>query len=214
YAFCRIVDPEPGTWFLRAERVGGEGVFQLLATTIGGDYPECGNGIHEPGEECDDTDVATCPTGCSQDCTCLQCSSDLDVREIELWPKLFLFAALGDGFGTYADLDPSIEGVRIELIDAKQSAPIDVPSDDPGWVIVNPERGRFRWRGTPESPIRRLDLRTSPKRRNRWRLTVKGKDVPGTETIDYATLTVRVVVGSRCAERRFHVERRPGISRE
>ena len=204
YAFCRIMDPEPGTWFVRAERVSGEGAFQLVATTIGGDFPECGNGLREPGEDCDDTDLGACTTGCTEDCFCLRCSaSDLDVREIELWPKLHLGAMLGDALGTYADLDPSLEGITIELLDATQSAPIEIPPEDPGWVIVKPERGRFRWRGEPGSPIRRLDLRTNPKRPTRWRLALKGKDVPGMETIDLGTLAVRVKAGSRCAERRF-----------
>ena len=70
-------------------------------------------------------------------------------------------------------------------------------------MIVKPERGRFRWRGGPESPIRRLDLQTNPKRPARWRLTLKGKDVPGTESIDLASLVVRVKIGSSCAQRGF-----------
>jgi len=214
YAFCRIMDPEPGTWFVRAERVSGEGPFQLVATTIGGDFPECGNGIREPGEDCDDTDVGMCTAGCDADCYCVQCSdADLDVRQIELWPKLYLVATLGDSFGTYAGLQPSLDGITIELLDATQSAPIELPPDDPGWVIVKPERGRFRWRGGPGSPLRRLDLRINPKRPTRWRLAVKGTDVPGMDTIDLGTLVVRVKTGWRCAERRFHVERAPGRTR-
>jgi hypothetical protein len=193
---------------VRAERVSGEGAFQLVATTIGGDLPECGNGILEPGEDCDDTDVGMCTAGCDADCFCVQCSdSDLDVRQIQLWPKLYLVATLGDGFGTYTGLDPSLDGITIELLDATQSAPIELPPGDPGWVIVKPERGHFRWRGGPGSPIRRLDLRTNPKRPTRWRLAAKGTDVPGTQTIDLGTLVVRVTTGWRCAERRFHVER-------
>ena len=160
YAFCRIMDPQPGTWFVRAERVSGDGAFQLVATTIGGDWPECGNGFREPGEDCDDIDLGTCAIGCDADCYCLQCSeSDLDVRQIELWPKLFLGAVLGDGLGTYAELDPVLDGITIELLDATHSASIEIWPDDPGWVIAKPERGRFRWRGEPGSPIRRLDLR-------------------------------------------------------
>ena len=36
---------------------------------------------------------------------------------------------------------------------------------------------------------------------------------PGTENFDYQTLTVRVVVGTRCGERRFHSERLPRLPR-
>jgi len=204
YAFCRILNPEYGTWFVRAERVGGEGAVQLLATVVGGDLPECGNGIREPGEDCDDTDLGTCTAGCDYDCYCVQCSdTDLDVRQIELWPKLYLGAVLGDADGTYATIDPSVDGITFEFVDATHTAPVEVPADDPGWVIVKPERGRFRWRGGPESPIRRLDLQTNPKRPARWRLTLKGKDVPGTESIDLASLVVRVKIGSSCAQRGF-----------
>jgi V8-like Glu-specific endopeptidase len=204
YAFCRILNPEHGTWLIRAERVAGEGPAQLVATVIGGDYPECGNSIREPGEDCDDTDLGTCTSGCDADCYCVQCSdTDLDVRQIELWPKLFLGAVLGDAAGTYAAIDPSVDGITFEFVDATHVAPVEIPAGDPGWVIVKPERGRFRWRGGPESPIRRLDLQTNPKRPARWRLTLKGKDVPGTDSIDLASLVVRVKIGSSCAQRGF-----------
>jgi hypothetical protein len=43
---------------------------------------------------------------------------------------------------------------------------------------------------------------------------VAGKNLAGTETIDYGTLAVRVQVGSRCGARRFHVEQTPGIPRD
>ena len=113
-----------------------------------------------------------------------------------------LGAVLGDAEGTY-EIDPSVDGITFELLDAAHSAPIEIPPDDAGWVIVKPERGRFRWRGGPESPVRRLDLQTNPKRPTRWRLTVKGRDVPGTEAIDLGSLTVRVKIGSSCAQRSF-----------
>jgi trypsin/pre-peptidase len=204
YAFCRIMNPEYGTWFLRAERVAGEGPVQLVATVIGGDYPECGNGIREPGEDCDDTDLGTCTAGCDDDCYCVQCSdTDLDVRQIELWPKLYLGAMLGDAAGTWAEIDPSIDGITFELSDGAHTAPVEIPGDDPGWVIAKPERGRFRWRGGQGSPIRRLDLSTNPKRPGRWRLVLKGKDVPATDAVDLASLVVRVKIGSSCAQRGF-----------
>jgi len=205
YAFCRIANPEHGPWFVRAERVGGQGSFQLVATAIGGDYPECGNAIREPGEDCDDTDLGTCTAGCDADCYCVQCSdSDLDVRQIDLWPKLHLGAVLGNAEGTYAEIDPSVDGITFEFLDATHGAPVEIPPDDEGWVIVKPERGRFRWRGAAGSPIRRLDLRTDPKRPARWRLTLKGRDVPGMNAIDLGRLTVRVKIGSSCAQRSFH----------
>jgi hypothetical protein len=134
----------------------------------------------------------------------VQCSdTDLDVRQIELWPKLYLGAVLGDAGGTYAEMDPSLDGITFEFADAAHTAPVEIPGGDPGWVIVKPERGRYRWRGAPGSPVRRLDLTTNPKRPARWRLVLRGKDVPGTDGIDLASLVIRVKIGSSCAQRGF-----------
>src|SRR5262249_7019780 len=125
YGFCRIAFPAPGSWDLRAERVHGAGLFQLVTTTIGGQPAGVGNGVREPGEDCDGTDTGTCTTGCNAGCTCVQCTgTDLDVREIEVTPRLYVEAELGDGIGTYTSLAPQSTGVTIELIDATHDVPI------------------------------------------------------------------------------------------
>ena len=214
YGFCRIANPAPGSWYLRAERVRGEGLFQLVTTTIGGDPSVCGNGIREPGEDCDGADVGTCTTGCDDACACIACAdTDLDVRQIALAPRLFLQAAIGDEVGTYTAVDPATAGVRLELRDATQSFPIVLPPRDPAWVLVNPRRGRYRGRGVPGGPIRRIVFRTRPRHPTQWIVTVAGKGPPGLGTLDTQTLVVRVVLGSVCAERRFHVEQTPAIPR-
>lgn len=214
YGFCRITDPEPGSWYLRAERVRGDGVFQLVATTIGGEPSVCGNGIREPGERCDGQDGGTCTTGCDAACGCVECSgTDLDIQEIALAPRLFVQAKLGDVLGTYTSIDPASAGVTIELIDATHVVPIVIAPRDPQWVIVNPRRGRYRWRGASGSAVRKVFFRMRPKHPTEWTIVLAGKNVPGASTTDYETLIVRVRLGDRCAERRFHVERTPPIRR-
>jgi hypothetical protein len=206
YGFCRVSNPTPGSWYLRAERVHGDGVFQLIATTIGGDAPSCGNGMREPGEDCDGDDVGTCTSGCTAGCRCIECSTvDLDVREIGLSPRLFVQARLGDALGTYTTVDPVTAGVTIEFFDAAHTVTILVPPNDPAWV-VNARRSRYRWWGEARSPVRRLELRKRSKRATAWRVEITGRNLPGTRSIDYLTLVVRVALGGRCAERRFHVE--------
>jgi hypothetical protein len=122
---------------------------------------------------------------------------------------MFVQSKLGDATGTYTQVDPATAGVTIELIDATHTVPIVIPPRDPRWVLVNPRRGRYRWRGGPGSPVRKLEFRTRKKAPNEWTILLTGKNVPGASTIDYQTLVVRVRIGSRCAERRFHVENVP-----
>lgn len=214
YGFCRITSPAPGSWYLRAERVRGDGLYQLVATTIGGQQSVCGNGVREPGERCDGADTGTCTTGCTAGCDCLECAeTDLDVREINVAPRLFIQAALGDDVGTYVDVDPVSAGVSLTLIDATHEVPVVVAPRDARWVLANPRRGRYQWRGGRASALKRLVFRIRPKRPTEWLVTVVGKNVPGAKTLDYSTLTVRLALGDRCAERRFHVESAPRIPR-
>jgi hypothetical protein len=214
YGFCRITNPAAGSWFLRVERVRGEGLFQLVATTVGGEASICGNGLREPGERCDGVDRGTCTTGCDASCSCIECSgTDLDVLQIQAAPRLFVQAKLGDATGTYTQVDPATAGVTIELIDATHGVPIVIPPRDPRWVLVNPRRGRYRWRGGAGSPVRKLEFRARRKVPNEWAILLTGRNVPGAETLDYQTLIVRVRIGSRCAERRFHVESTPRLPR-
>lgn len=214
YGFCRIASPTPGSWYLRAERVRGAGLFQLVATTIGGDPSVCGNAIREPGEDCDGADVGTCTTGCNAACACIACSdTDLDVLQIALSPRLFLQATMGDAIGTYTAVDPATAGVTIELRDATHDLPIVIPPRDPGWVLVNPRRGKYRWRGGPGAPVRRLVFRVRPKSPTQWTVAAVGRGPAGSADLDFQTLTVRVLLGTRCAERRFHVVPTPAIPR-
>ena len=214
YGFCRIANPAPGSWFLRAERVEGEGVFQLVATAIGGGASTCGNGIREPGEACDGNDRGTCSTVCDAECACLECSpADLDVREIVLAPRLFMKATLGDAAGTYTRADPASAGVTLVFADVERTVTIVIPPGDPGWVVANPRRGVYRWRGPRPPGLRRLVLRTQAKSPTEWRVTAAGRQVPGADDIEYGSLLVRVQVGDRCAERQFHVTQTPGLPR-
>jgi hypothetical protein len=214
YAFCRIAEPSAGSWFLRAERVRGEGVFQLVATTVGGAASICGNGIREPGEKCDGADIGTCTTGCDASCDCVVCSStDLDVSEVIVAPRLFVQATIGDGTGTYTTVDPPSAGVTIDLIDDTHAVPIVIPPRDPRWILVNPRRGKYRWRGGPGSPVKKLEFRIRKKAPTEWAIRLQGRNLPGASALDYQSLVVRVQLGTRCAERRFHSEAGPAFPR-
>jgi hypothetical protein len=213
YGFCTITNPAPGSWFIRAERVSGDGIYQVVATTFGGDAPVCGNGIREPGEGCDGADTGTCTTGCQENCSCVQCSEvDLDVTEISVAPKLFFEAALGDEVGTYTAVDPATAGVTLVFSDAVHQIPIVIPPGDPGWVVVNPRRGRYRWRGDVMG-VRHLLFQAMRRQPTTWHVRAKGRDVPQADAIDYSTLAIRVELGTRCAEHRFHIERTPQLPR-
>ncbi len=203
FGFCSIPTPSPGSWYIGAERVSGEGTYQLVATTFGGDPPVCGNGIREPGEACDGADTGSCTTGCDAACVCVPCSaSDLDVREIQLAPKLFVKATLGDASGTYTSVDPVSAGVTLVFEDDARTITLGIPANDPGWV-VKPKKRLYRWRGDVAG-LRRVVFHTTKRRPTQWLVRAFGKNVPDAASIDYSTLTARVDIGPRCAERRFH----------
>jgi hypothetical protein len=214
YGFCTITDPAPGSWYLRAERVTGASIFQMVATTFGGEPSACGNGVREPGEDCDGVDAGTCTTSCEPDCTCLQCSeTDLDVMQIALAPGLFVRERLGEGTGTYTAVDPATAGVTLVFLDATHTVTFTIPPRDPGWVLVNPRRGKYRWKGPSGVGVRRVQFLLRPKRPTVWDILVKGRHVAGADTIDYRTLTVRVLLGALCAERDYRLPRTPRLPR-
>jgi cysteine-rich repeat protein len=64
---CSFSDPEPGTWYGLASQFNGEGSYQVTATVFG---PPgfCGDGIVDPGEECDDGNTLA-GDDCSPLCT-------------------------------------------------------------------------------------------------------------------------------------------------
>jgi hypothetical protein len=214
YGFCTIPNPAPGSWYLRAERVTGDALFQLVATTFGGEPSACGNGVREPGEACDGIDAGTCTSGCEADCSCLECSeTDLDVLQIVLAPALFVRARLGDATGAYTAVDPATAGVTLLFFDGTHEVPFVIPPRDPGWVLVNPRRGKYRWRAVPGPGVRRVTFQTRPKRPGEWDVLVKGRHVAGADAMDYRTLTVRVLIGARCAERDYRLPRTPRLPR-
>jgi hypothetical protein len=201
FGFCRIVDPAPGPWFLRAERVADEGLFQLVATTFPVDPALCGNDSRDPGEACDAADAGTCATGCQSTCECLVCSSgDLDIRRVRLAPSLAVKGRLGDDLGTYTALDPVATGATILFTDGTDTVTIDVPPRDPGWTLVNAKRGRYRWRGGRGAAVKQLQFRVRPKQPMEWNVRLQGGKVPGAAALDVEQLTVRMRLGDRCAE--------------
>ena len=70
FGACTIDHPDAGTWSMTAERVQGNGVYQLTATVFGGAAPLCGNGTREFDEDCDGSDDALCDGLCATNCRC------------------------------------------------------------------------------------------------------------------------------------------------
>jgi hypothetical protein len=140
-------------------------------------------------------------------------TTDLDVPEVVVAPRLFVQATIGDGTGTYTAVDPASAGVTIELIDDTHAVPIVVPPRDPRWILVNPRRGKYRWRGGAGSPVKKLEFRIRKKAPTEFAIRLQGRNLPGASGLDYQSLIVRVLLGTRCAERRFHSEAEPAFPR-
>jgi hypothetical protein len=131
------------------------------------------------------------------------------VGAINLAPRFVLRATLGDAAGSYTSLDPPTAGVTLVLADGTSIVTVTIPPGDPGWVVRNARRGRYRWRGRLMG-LHQLVFATRPKHPNDWTVRAGGKNVPGAGALSYDTLSVRIVVGGRCAVRHFHPERTPG----
>lgn len=70
FGACEFSNPTPGPWSILVQRASGAGEFQVTTTVFGGDPPVCGNNTVESGEECDGSDLGTCPLGPCQACAC------------------------------------------------------------------------------------------------------------------------------------------------
>ena len=70
FGFCQFANPAGGHWFVRVQRYSGTGEYQLTLNDRNTVVPVCGNGLHEPGEDCDLADDDVCPGLCQPGCTC------------------------------------------------------------------------------------------------------------------------------------------------
>ncbi len=67
---CLFPSPAASDWSIFVRRAQGNGAFQVTTTVFGGDPASCGNGVKEPGEDCDGADDAVCPGQCDSGCEC------------------------------------------------------------------------------------------------------------------------------------------------
>lgn len=210
FEYCQVLSPAAGTWYVLARGVSGLPVYQLTATTFGGDAAFCGNNLREPGEVCDGTDAADCFAGCDTQCACVTCpEGDVEFNEMLFARRFVLSAELHNGSGRYNGIDPRRDGLTLGITDgAGQQLHLAVPARDPGWGR-RVRSGFFRWRGRLPG-IRQIVLRDRTQKTGSWRLTVHGRDVDGAAALAYTGLTFILTAGEKCAVKRFPSMWRPG----
>ncbi|HLK10567.1 MAG TPA: trypsin-like serine protease [Candidatus Binatia bacterium] len=189
---CIAAAPQSGAWSALLVGVTGHGDFQLTATTFGGDPPVCGNGIQEPGEQCDGADALGCLAGCTPSCTCVACTEGaLDVQDYNLVPKFLLKARLAAA----GALDPRAGGLVIGVLGRDGSRiTATIPGGQPGW---RGRRNAWSWRGEA-SGLRRVTLR---RRRGAWAVAVAGRGVPGAATFSATIAEFVLSVDATCGVR-------------
>ena len=211
WAYCEVPYPTAGTWYVDAHRVGGTGAWQLLAVTIpdlygGGDFPECGDGVIQDGEDCDGDATGACLAGCDDFCTCIPClDGGLAIDDVQLAHHLVLRGRIAAADGSLDGFDPRAGDLTIAITDANGArADIVVPAGDPGWrpSPTKPGRGVYRWHGRAGG-LRRLLLRDRTRKTGAWTLAVDGQNVPGASAIGTNGLTVVLRADPVCAMKRF-----------
>jgi hypothetical protein len=213
WAYCEISYPTPGTWYVDAHRVGGSGTWQLFAATLpdpyggGGDGELCGDGVVEPGEDCDGDVTGACIAGCDPDfCTCIPCADgSLAIDDVQLARHLVLHGRVADADGMLDGFDPRANDLTITITDAHGGrAEVVVPAGDPGWRPAASKTGRgvYRWSGRAGG-LRRVVLRDRTRKTGGWTLVVDGRNVPGTATLSTDGLTVVLRSDWVCALKRF-----------
>jgi hypothetical protein len=197
FGFCEVPVPLSGTWWVLVKRAVGASTFQLTVTSFGGEPPACGNGIREPGEQCDGDDLGECPIGCSAACTCAGCiDGALELREVELTPRFFLRGVLHAADG----LDPRPADLSVTATDdSGVQAGATIPAGDHGWRL----RGRtYRWRGSAGG-LHKVVVR---RRKHVWAVTIDGRGLPGAEgfaTSGLPGLEIKLFVDRSCASKSF-----------
>ena len=197
FGFCEVPIPLSGTWWVLVKQAIGASTFQLTVTSFGGEPPACGNGIREPGEQCDGVDLGECAIGCSGACTCAGCiDGALDLRQVELTPRFFVRGQLRGA----DDLDPRRANLTVTAADQSgaQTA-ATIPAGDKGWRI----RGRtYRWRGSAGG-LQKVVVR---RRKRAWTVTVDGRGLPGADgfaTSGLPGLQIKLFVDRSCAAQSF-----------
>jgi hypothetical protein len=197
FGYCEVPIPLSGTWWVLVQQASGSGTFQLTVTSFGGEPAVCGNGIHEPGEQCDGTDLGECPIGCSAQCTCAGCiDGALDLGQVELTPRFFLRGLLRGA----DSLDPRRADLAVTATDDSGAATgATIPAGDRGWRA----RGRtYRWRGNAGG-LRKVVVRH---RKRGWIVTVDGRGLPGADAFASSGLPglrIKLFVDRSCAEQAF-----------
>jgi cysteine-rich repeat protein len=79
--YCAFDSPGGGRWYALVNREDGAGEYQVTVTDMDTVPATCGNGLIEPGEQCDGTDDLACSGLCQGDCNCPPPVCGNDVRE-------------------------------------------------------------------------------------------------------------------------------------
>ncbi len=205
YGYCEVFYPDPGVWWLRVQRVAGDGVYQIAATTLGTppEGPECGNDVLEPGEVCDGIDADACIAGCDFDCVCLPCPEDLSIGQIQLAPRFLVRGFLRDTDGLYEGFDPRSSDLFLSFGgNGGAAVHLVIPADDSGWESSRPAKGHYVWRGRRDG-LRRLVLRDRTRRAGGWALSASGRALPGADHVSLSGLTVVLRTDYTCAMKHY-----------
>lgn len=163
--------------------------------------PVCGNGTVESGEQCDGADDSACPALCQADCSCAASTCDdssLFVTRLKAKSRSFTTRAQLFNDGMFDGLDPR-NGFSLSLDNGSKQVSVSIPAADPGWAKSRPEKGRFKWRGTPPG-LRNVKFIDKSRRKGLWKITVKGRSIPGSAELqpELFLIDLQMVVDGTC----------------
>ncbi|MFT4569836.1 MAG: secreted trypsin-like serine protease [Hyphomicrobiaceae bacterium] len=168
--------------------------------------PVCGDGVVNGSEECEAADDSACPGLCNTGtCGCTTdpgtCdNSDAEIQRLRSNAKVVKLVGQIDNFsGTYDGLRPDTGGFAMVLSDGAADLSM-VLAGTSGWHKSRPEKGKFIWVGD-QGGFRKVVLRDLSTRSGFWKVVVKGKKVPGGDSIDpiFFFIDVSLTIDGTCA---------------
>lgn len=172
----------------------------FCSLTCGCPAPVCGNDVLESGEECDGNSDAACPGACDGSCLCpVACDpTDLYIPTAKSNLTTYMWKIdVDNSDGSYDGFDPR-SGVELVVTEGLNQVTTMIPATT-GWERSDPAHGKYMWSGNADG-VTKVKIIDKSITTGAIRVLLKGRDVPGADTLDVITqyADVELTMGGHC----------------